>query len=130
MALSGSGFLAAPVFSAIYLGPSLLAAKSYGLAAVFGMTIFAGVVEIVISRFLGRLRIFFPPAISGFIVTIVGVHLGLVGVDHILNIDAVGTSDYPKHPSVSLLTLAIIVGLSVLGGRNGPHDVFDDRHLC
>ncbi len=112
----GSGFLAAPVFSAIYLGPSLLAAENYGLAAVFGMTIFAGIVEILISRFLGRLRIFFPPAISGFIVTIVGIHLGLVGVDHVLNISAAGDASYSTHVTVSLLTLSIIVALSVWAG--------------
>ncbi len=112
----GSGFLAAPVFSAIYLGPSLLAADHFGLGAVFGMTIFAGLVEIAISRFLNRLRIFFPPAISGFIVTIVGIQLGLVGVDHVLDVGNFGTPLYATHLGVSILTLAIIVALSVWAG--------------
>lgn len=112
----GSGFLAAPVFSAIYLGPSLLAANQYGLGAVFGMTIFAGLVEITISRFLKRLRIFFPPAISGFIVTIVGIQLGLVGIDHVLDIGNFGSPLYATHLGVSLLTLFVIIGLSVWAG--------------
>ncbi|MCP4328482.1 MAG: xanthine/uracil/vitamin C permease [Alphaproteobacteria bacterium] len=112
----GSGFLAAPVFSAIYLGPSMLASSSFGLGAVFGMTIFAGLVEIVISRFLSHLRVFFPPAISGFIVVIVGIQLGLVGIDHVLNVDAYGRPDYLTHVIVSLLTLAAIVGLSLWAG--------------
>lgn len=112
----GSGFLASPVFSAIYLGPSLLAAKSYGLAAVFGMTIFAGVVEILFSSVLLRLRMLFPPAISGFIVMIVGVQLGLVGVDQLLDTSAIGDAQFNSHVAVSGLTLAIIVGLSVWAG--------------
>jgi NCS2 family nucleobase:cation symporter-2 len=112
----GSGFLAAPVFSAIYLGPSLIAANHYGLGVVFGMTIFAGLVEIAISRFLSRLRVFFPPAISGFIVTIVGIQLGLVGVDHVLDIANFGTPLYPTHLGVSMLTLAVIIGSSVWAG--------------
>lgn len=109
----GSGFLAAPVFSAIYLGPSLLAADHFGLGAVFGMTIFAGLVEIIISRFLNRLRVFFPPAISGFIVAIVGIQLGLVGVDHVLDVSNFGSPLYAAHLGVAFLTLAIIIGTSV-----------------
>ena len=62
----GSGYLAVPVFSAIYLAPALLAAKTGGLPAVFGMTMFAGLVEVILSRSLRRLRALFPPAISGW----------------------------------------------------------------
>jgi NCS2 family nucleobase:cation symporter-2 len=112
----GSGFLAAPVFSAIYLGPSMLAAGAYGLPAVYGMTKFAGLVEIIISRFLTRLRLFFPPAISGFIVMIVGIQLGLVGIDHLLNIEEFGSPHYFGHIIVAVLTLATIIGLSIWSG--------------
>src|SRR5436309_1732449 len=83
----GSGFLAVPVFSAIYLGPSVLAAKSGGLPAVFGMTMVAGLVEIALSRSLHRLRALFPPAISGLVVAIVGIDLGLLGFDQLLGVD-------------------------------------------
>ena len=67
----GSGYLAPPVFSAIYIGAAVLAAGTGGLPAVFGMTIFAGLVEISLAYLLRRLRALFPPAISGFIVVIV-----------------------------------------------------------
>ncbi|WP_288901539.1 solute carrier family 23 protein [uncultured Sneathiella sp.] len=109
----GSGFLAAPVFSAIYLGPSVLAAKTVGLPAVFGMTILAGLLEIIIARSLHRLRIFFPPAISGFIVAIIGIQLGLVAIDHVLDIDQRQLPDYVNHVIVAGLTLALTVALSI-----------------
>ncbi|WP_340151475.1 solute carrier family 23 protein [uncultured Sneathiella sp.] len=109
----GSGFLAAPVFSAIYLGPSVLAAKTVGLPAVFGMTILAGLLEIIIAGNLHRLRIFFPPAISGFIVSIIGIQLGLVAIDHVLDIQERNLPDYGNHVIVAGLTLAITVGLSI-----------------
>jgi xanthine permease XanP len=112
----GSGFLAPPVFSAIYLGPAVLAAQSGGLPAVFGMTIFAGVVEIVTARFLHRLRVMFPPAISGFIVAIVGIQLGLVAMDNVLGIAEFGKPQYLSHLVVAGLTLGTIVGLAVWGG--------------
>ena len=73
----GSGYLAPPVFSAIYIGPAVLAAGTGGLPAVFGMTMFAGLVEISLAPLLRRLRALFPPAISGFIVVIVGLQLGM-----------------------------------------------------
>jgi len=112
----GSGFLAPPVFSAIYLGPAVLAAHSGGLPAVFGLTIFAGVVEILTAHFLRRLRVLFPPAISGFIVSIVGIQLGLVAIDHVLGISESGRVDHGSHLIVAGVTLACIVGLAVWAG--------------
>jgi xanthine permease XanP len=109
----GSGFLAPPVFSAIYLGPSLLAAKVGGLPAVFAMTIFAGAIEVLLSRYLQHLRGVFPPAVSGFIVLIVGIELGLVGIDQVLDVEAYKGPKFSQHLFVSVLTLAIIMSLSV-----------------
>ena len=114
----GSGYLAVPVFSAIYLGPSVLAAKAGGLPAVFGMTVFAGAVEIVLSLSLHRLRPIFPPAVSGFVVCIVGIELGLVGMDHTLAVEAYGHPGFASHMAAALLTLAVSIGLSIWG--RGP----------
>ncbi len=83
----GSGYLAAPVFSAIYVGPSLLAAQAGGLPAVFGMTLFAAAVEVALAPLLGRLRSLFPPIVSGFIVMIVGIELGMIGVRDLLAVE-------------------------------------------
>ena len=80
----GSGYLAPPVFSAIYIGPAVFAAGTGGLPAVFAMTIFAGAVEIALAPLLRRLRSLFPPAISGFIVAIVGIQLGVIGIGDLL----------------------------------------------
>jgi xanthine permease XanP len=109
----GSGYLAVPVFSAIYLAPALLAAKTGGLPAVFGMTMFAGLVEVVLSQSLRRLRALIPPAISGLVVAVVGLDLGLVGVDHLLGVDAYNDPSFRRHVAVPILTLAIAVGSSV-----------------
>ncbi|MEM7122134.1 MAG: solute carrier family 23 protein, partial [Pseudomonadota bacterium] len=111
----GSGYLAPPVFSAIYLGPSVLAAESGGLPAVFAMTVFAGLIELVFARFLRRLRVVFPPAISGFIVVIVGIELGLVAMDHVLGIELLGQPDYVAHLIVAGVTFGTILGLAVWG---------------
>ena len=92
-----------------------MAAKVGGLPAVFGMTIFAGAVEIGLSRVLRRLRPLFPPAVSGFTVAIVGIELGLVGMDQTLGVEVYGQPYFPYHVGVVLLTLSISVALSVWG---------------
>jgi len=111
----GSGYLAPPVFSAIYIGPAVLAAGTGGLPAVFGMTMFAGLVEIGLAPLLRRLRALFPPAISGFIVTIVGLQLGVIGIGDLLGVEHIGRPTFHYHVMVGVLTLAIMCALSVWG---------------
>jgi len=111
----GSGFLAPPVYSAIYFAPAILAAKAGGLPAVAGMTVFAALVEIGLSRFLDRLRVVFQPLIAGFAVLVVGIQLGLVGVSEAL--DAAGETgpDFLSDVAVGLVTLAACIGFSIWG---------------
>jgi xanthine permease XanP len=111
----GSGYLAPPVFSAIYIGPAVLAAQTAGLPAVFAMTVFAGLVEIGLAPLLQRLRMLFPPAISGFIVAIVGIQLGVIGIGDALGVDHVGRPHFHFHLLVAFLTLGTMVALSVWG---------------
>ena len=111
----GSGYLAPPVFSAIYIGAAVLAAAAGGLPAVFGMTMFAGLVEIGLAPLLRKLRALFPPAISGFIVVIVGLQLGIIGIGELLGVEHIHRPTFPYHLMVSGLTLATMCGLSVWG---------------
>ncbi|WP_133128439.1 uracil-xanthine permease family protein [Legionella nagasakiensis] len=109
----GSGYLAAPVVSAIYLKASLLAADAGGLPLVLGMTIFSGFLEILFSRFSYRLRVIFPPGISGFIIAVVGIELGLEGLSQFLGVARAGAYNYEKHLLIGLLTLGTMVALSI-----------------
>ncbi|MBV8119687.1 MAG: xanthine/uracil/vitamin C permease [Alphaproteobacteria bacterium] len=111
----GSGYLAPPIFSAIYIGPAVLAVGAGGLPAVFGMTMFAGLVEIGLSRLLRRLRALFPPAISGFIVVIVGLQLGVIGTGDLLGVEHVHRPAFHYHLMVGGVTLATMCALSVWG---------------
>lgn len=111
----GSGYLAPPVFSAIYLGPSILAAKAGGLPAVACMTVCAGLFEIVIGSLLHKLRIIMQPVISGLTITIIGLELGVVGLQHALDVDGQQGQLFSVHVAVALLTLSICVGFAVWG---------------
>jgi xanthine permease XanP len=112
----GSGYLAPSVISAVYLHPSLSALTLGGLPLVFGMTVFAGLCEIVLSRFLPYLRAIFPTVVCGFIVTAVGIELGLIGARQVLNVDTRLTGEaLGLHIAVASLTLAAMVGLAIWG---------------
>lgn len=76
----GSRLLAPSVYTGVYLAPSLLAAKLGGLPLVWGMTMFAGLVEIGLSRVWTRLRAFIPPETAGMVVFLIGVIIGLAAL--------------------------------------------------
>jgi NCS2 family nucleobase:cation symporter-2 len=111
----GSGFLAPPVYTAIYFGPAILAAKTGGLPAVAGMTIFAALVEIGFSRLLDRLRVVFQPLIAGFAVFIVGIQLGLVGTGETFDVTGELKPGFGWHVTVGLVTLGACVAFSIWG---------------
>jgi xanthine permease XanP len=111
----GSGFLAPPVFSAVYLAPSVLAAQVGGLPLVFGMTLFAGAVEVLMALVLNRLRTVITPVLTGLTVFVVGLQLGVVGIGETLDVQHEALPAFPMHLIVTTLTLMVCVGLSIWG---------------
>jgi len=109
----GTGFMCPATPTATYFAPSLLAVRLGGLPMVFGMTIFAGLLETAIAPLLNRLRAIFPPEISGLVILMIGMSAGLAGLRSMLSADitAVATSEW----CVSGITLAAMVILNVWG---------------
>lgn len=109
----GSGFLAPPLLSAIYLNASILAVKEGGLPCLMTMTMFAGLFEILISRFLNPLRYLFTPSVIGLIVFTVGYILGIKGFEKIIDTASRDATLYSSHLLVSGITLFLIFAFSV-----------------
>lgn len=109
----GSGYLCPSTFTATYIAPSLLAVKAGGLPLVFGMTIFAGLIETAIARAMRRLRALVPVEISGLIIVLIGVTAGLVGVRTLLG----GEGRVPSGAdwTVAAVTLGITIALNIWG---------------
>ena len=112
----GSGYMCPATFSASYFPASLLAAKLGGLPLVFGMTIFAGVLEAALAPLLNRLRAIFPIEISGLVIFMIGWSAGIAGLRLLLGTlaDPVSAAEW----SVAGITLATMVALNVWG--KGP----------
>jgi len=109
----GTGFLCPAAFTAAYLNPSLLAVKAGGLSLLFGMTLFAGMVEALFSRLLNRMRPFFPTEISGLVILMIGISAGMAGLRLLLGVHAKPVTS--AEWSVVGITLASMVALNVWG---------------
>ena len=110
----GSGFLCPANYSAIYLAPSIASLKMGGLPLLFGMTVFAGVIEAALSPLLHRIRSLFPPELSGLVVFFVGTTVGSLGFRYLIGVGA----DLPPTRNdifVAVITLGVTAGLIVWG---------------
>jgi xanthine permease XanP len=112
----GSGYLAPMAPTAIYFGPSLVAAKLGGLPLVFAMTIVAGVVEMAVSRILSRLRAILPPEVAGTVVFLVGLSIVVIGVRNLAN-PTLGKPLEVQHWYVAATTFVTMIALSIWGNQ-------------
>lgn len=110
---AGSGFMCPSTFTATYFSASIMAVKTGGLPLLFGMTLFAGLLEVTISRTLSRLRAFLPAELSGLVIFMIGITAGIGGVRLMYGPEAPAVSD--NEWLVAGLTLATMVTLNVWG---------------
>ncbi|MCK1997618.1 purine permease [Psychrobacillus psychrodurans] len=64
------------------VGPMIAIGEDYGVSAIYGAIIVSGVVVILISGFFGKLVKFFPPVVTGSVVTIIGITLIPVAINN------------------------------------------------
>jgi NCS2 family nucleobase:cation symporter-2 len=108
----GSRLLAPSIFTGVYLAPSLLAVQAGGLPLVWGMTMFAGVVEMALSRVWSRLRPFIPPETAGLVVFLVGTIIGLAALRVMLE-DSPGGALTMQDGTVGGCALAVMAALNI-----------------
>jgi len=109
----GSGYLCPMVCGSSYLPASILAANVGGLPLVFGMTSAAGFVQVLLSRVMHRLRILFPPEVSGLVVAMIGISAIPVAFPNFVGRDATDSITEISELIVALITLGTMVGISV-----------------
>lgn len=90
-------------------------AKQYGMAYVFGSTIFGGISILIFGFFIKKLKKFFPPLVTGITVMTIGMSLYPVAIGYMAG-DS-GLPDYAsfKNWGIALLTLAVVIVLSEFG---------------
>jgi xanthine permease XanP len=108
----GSRFLAPSIFTGVFLAPTMMAVKVGGMPLVWGMTIFAGAIEVLLSRIWSRLRVFIPPEAAGLVVSLVGIIIGLAALHLIVDHTTDGMMT-PEDGTVAAVSLGVMVGLNI-----------------
>ncbi|MET7516983.1 nucleobase:cation symporter-2 family protein [Streptomyces sp. NPDC005480] len=100
--------MAGAAFTAVT--PMILIAGNYGLQAVYGSMLAAGVFGMLVAWPFAKAVRFFPPLVSGVVITVVGLSLIGVGVGLVVGNDPKA----PDHAAPSRLALAAFVIVVIL----------------
>ena len=90
--------------------------QQYGIAAIFGSQLVAGFVSIFVGMFIGKIRKFFPPIVSGTVVMSIGLSLYKTAISYIGGGSAAqanGTFGSGKFWFLAILTLIVTPGLQL-----------------
>ena len=109
----GSGFLIPQICGPSFIPSSLLAVQVGGVPLMLGMTVFAGSLEMVFSRFLKKMRALFPPEVTGTIVTMVGISVVGLATKNFVGLGGSDTVIEPSELLVSIVTLGTMVAINV-----------------
>lgn len=82
------------------VGPMIMIGEDYGISAIYGAIIVSGIFVIVISRYFGMLVRFFPPVVTGSVVTIIGITLIPVALNNMAG--GQGAADFGSMENISL----------------------------
>lgn len=90
----------------------------YGISGIFGSQLVAAFVSIFVGMFIGRIRRFFPPIVSGTVVMSIGLSLYGTAINYIGGgsaAQAAGTFGAPKFWFLAILTLLVTLGCNFFG---------------
>lgn len=82
------------------VGPMIAIGGEYGITAIYGAIIVTGIVVVLISSFFGSLVRFFPPVVTGAVVTIIGITLIPVAINNLGG--GQGASDFGSFANIGL----------------------------
>lgn len=97
------------------VSPLINIGGTLGIGAMYGATISAGVFVFLIAGLFARLREFFPPIVTGSLITVIGFALIPVGIQNLGGGDVAAKSfGSPANLAIGTFTIAIIVLVSLL----------------
>ncbi|WP_409305770.1 nucleobase:cation symporter-2 family protein [Peribacillus sp. SCS-155] len=93
------------------VGPMIAIGGQYGISAIYGSILVSGLFVVLIAKYFGKLVKYFPPVVTGSVVTIIGITLIPVAMNNMAG--GQGSPDFGSisNISLSLGTLLFIVAL-------------------
>lgn len=98
----------------VFIAPSITVGQQMGIQGVFGAAMVCGVIAYILSFFIGKVRKFIPPLVTGTIVSLIGLGLMPLGFTWL----AGGDSEYFGHP-VSFAIGGIVLLVLLLASQSG-----------
>lgn len=107
----GSRMLCVQGTSFTFVPVAIAAGQVGGLSTIFGLTALCAPVEVLLSRSLGSLRRWFPPIVTGTVVTLIGCSLIGIGMTDLAG--GFGAADFgaPKNLALGIGVLILILFL-------------------
>ncbi|MDM5200427.1 nucleobase:cation symporter-2 family protein [Fictibacillus enclensis] len=91
------------------VGPMIAIGSQYGISAIYGSILVAGIAVVLLAGLFGRILKLFPPIVTGSVVTIIGVTLIPVAIQDMAG--GQGSKDFgsPENLMLSFGVLAFII---------------------
>jgi xanthine permease len=91
------------------VGPMIAIGGEYGISAIYGSILVSGLIVVLIAKYFSKLIKFFPPVVTGSVVTIIGITLIPVAMNNIAG--GQGSPDFGSLSNISLAfgTLLFII---------------------
>ena len=105
--MQGTSFAFVPIMIGIV--------KTSGMAALFGAVIVAGLFHTFLGSVIGRIRHWFPPLVTGIVITAIGLALLPVGIKYASGGAAAFQMNAPEWGDFSRWSLALVVIFVALG---------------
>jgi xanthine permease len=96
------------------VGPMIAIGGQYGITAIYGAILAAGIFVILISPVFSKLIAFFPPVVTGSVVTVIGITLIPVAMGNMAGGEGAGDYGSLQNISLALGTLLFIIVLTRL----------------
>ena len=88
------------------VAPMIAIGGEYGITSIYGSIIVSGLIVMLISQFFGKMVRFFPPVVTGSVVTIIGITLIPVAINNLAG--GSGSADYGSLPNLALVDESLV----------------------
>ncbi|MCP1143320.1 nucleobase:cation symporter-2 family protein [Lysinibacillus endophyticus] len=96
-------------FTAVF--PIIAIGTDKGIGAIYGAVIASGIIVVLISGFFGKLVKFFPPVVTGSVVTIIGISLIPVAINNMGG--GQGAEDFGSASNIALAMTTLVIILLI-----------------
>ncbi|MFY3791266.1 nucleobase:cation symporter-2 family protein [Ureibacillus sp. MALMAid1270] len=96
-------------FTAVF--PIIAIGADKGIGAIYGAVIASGIIVVLISSFFGKLVKFFPPIVTGSVVTIIGISLIPVAINNMGG--GQGAENFGSSTNIALAMATLIIILLI-----------------